>query len=105
VLQNAYFVSARDRVAQYFGAGEMERLVESACAAAEQSQHWRPGDEFIFELVEPAYVIEGVERSAFIVHHHGKSYEVRYYDGMLAETISDHPSWESAGQSPPAGEE
>jgi hypothetical protein len=89
-----YTVRARERVLGFLPAAELDRLARLACAAAERSDGWTPGAEFVFELGEEPYFIPGIENSALVVVHRGADYEVLYYDGPLAETIGDHPSWE-----------
>ena len=89
-----YAVHARGRVLDFLTAAELDRLALLACAAAERSDGWAAGEEFIFELEEEPYFIPGIENSALVVAHRGADYEVSYYHGPLAETISDHPSWE-----------
>ena len=76
---------------------DLDRLAQAACAAAAASPGWQAGAEFVFEIEDERYVIPGVERSAFVVHHNGASYEVFYYDGQMAETITDNCSWDRSG--------
>jgi hypothetical protein len=77
-----------DHVAlDYFTAGELERLVQQACSAAEKSPGRRAGEEFIYYLEEEPSVLRGIELSAFVVCHRGTSYEVFYYDGLLAQML------------------
>jgi hypothetical protein len=42
--------------------------------------------------------------SAFLVFHQGTHYELRFYDGPMAETITPMCSWDRPGQ-PPSGAE
>jgi hypothetical protein len=84
---------ARGQVEQFVPAADLDRLAERACEAAERSPGWRPGVEFLFLIDEEPYTIEGLEPSALTVCHRGAEYEVFYYDGPMAETITDHPSW------------
>ncbi len=90
-----YTVHARWRVLEHLPAAELDRLALLACAAAERSAGWAAGEQFIFELEEEPYFIEGIENSALVVEHRGTNYEVSYYRGPMAETIGEHPpSWE-----------
>jgi len=82
-----YIVSAREKVEGLLTASELDRLAQKAIVAAEQSSQWHPGEEFIFEIEEDAYVFPGIERSALIVRHMGTSYEILYYDGPSSETV------------------
>jgi hypothetical protein len=72
---------------------ELDRLAKQACEAAERSPGWQPGTEFLFWIEDEAYKIPGVELSALTVCHRGANYEVFYYDGQMAETITARPSW------------
>jgi hypothetical protein len=94
VGQRTYSVHAHERVLEFLTPGQLDRLVPQACAAAEQSDGWCAGAEFIFELEDEPYATPGLELSALIVRHRGESYEVYYYDGPMAETITARPSWE-----------
>jgi hypothetical protein len=67
VIQKNYTIHARTRVMEFVGERDLDRLAQQACVAAEGSQGWRPGEEFIFEIEDEDYVIPGVELSAFIV--------------------------------------
>jgi hypothetical protein len=94
VTKKNYTIHARTRVLEFVAERDLDRLAQQACAAAEGSQGWRRGEEFIFEIEDEAYVIPEVELSAFIVRNQGESYEVFYYDGQMAETITEHCSWD-----------
>jgi hypothetical protein len=94
VTKKNYTIHARTRVLEFVVERDLDRLAQQACTAAEQSPSWCPGEEFIFEIEDEAYVIPGVELSAFIVCHKGESYEVFYYDGQMAETITARCSWD-----------
>jgi hypothetical protein len=88
-----FVVHAREQVEQFVTAADLDRLAKQACEAAERSPGWQPGAEFIFWIEEDAYRIPSVELSALTVCHRGAGYEVFYYDGQMAETITAHPSW------------
>jgi hypothetical protein len=94
VSKENYTIHARARVLEFVAERDLDRLAQQACAAAEGSQGWRPGEEVLFEIEDEEYMHPGVERSAFIVCHKGESYEVFYYDGQMAETITEHCSWD-----------
>jgi hypothetical protein len=98
-----YTIHARARVLEFVPENDLDRLAQQACAASEESPGWRPGEEFIFEIQEENYVYPGMELSALIVRHKGESYEVYYYDGPMAETISSHCSWDREQRLPPRG--
>jgi hypothetical protein len=89
-----YTIHARERVREFIDETDLDRLAQAACEAAEKSDDWHPGEEFIFYIEEEDYVYPGVELSAFTVRHLGRSYEVLYYDGMMAETITANCSWD-----------
>jgi hypothetical protein len=89
-----YSIHARERVTDFVAAGDLDRLAQLACAAAEQAPDWRPGDEFVFEIEEQQYIHPGIELSALIVCHRGATYEVFYYDGPMAEIITANCSWD-----------
>jgi hypothetical protein len=92
-----YWIHARERVRELVPERDLDRLAQLACAAAEVSQGWQPGAEFVFEIEEEGYVDPGMELSAFIVCHKGAVYEVFYYDGPMAETITANCSWDRHG--------
>jgi hypothetical protein len=96
----SFAIHARERVAELVSEKDLDRLAQKACAA-EAFPDWQPGEEFIFEIEDEAYVHPGVERSALIVRHKGTSYEVFYYDGPMAETITAHCSWDRLDDGPP----
>jgi hypothetical protein len=89
-----YTIHARARVLEFVPENDLDRLAQQACAAAEKTPGWRPGKEFIFDIEEENYVYPGMESSALIVRHKGESYEVCYYHGPMAETISAQCSWD-----------
>ena len=66
---------------------DLDRLLRAAVAAAEASPGWGRGEEFYFEIDEPAFVEEGFELSGFIVRHLGASYEVTFYHGFASEFV------------------
>ena len=75
------FVHAQKKVAKAFRKGELDRLVRAAVAAAEKSKGWAEGEEFVYEIEDEEYVIDGVTNSTLTVCHVGSRYEVYYYDG------------------------
>jgi hypothetical protein len=89
-----YSIRARARVLDFVAERDLDRFVQAACAAAEKSQGWRPGEEFSIEIEDENYVYPGMELSALIVFYKGDSYEVYYYHGPMAETISERCSWD-----------
>ena len=70
------------------------RCIRRFPSKSKASSGWRDGEEFIFEVEEEAYVTPGLESSALVVRHQGAGYEIFYYDGSLAETITDNCSWD-----------
>ena len=88
-----FVVHAREQVEQFVPAADLDRLAEQACEAAERSPGWQPGSEFTFFIEEEPYKLPGIEASALTVCHRGTEYEVFYYDGPMAETITANPSW------------
>jgi hypothetical protein len=88
-----FVIHAREQVERLVPAVELVRLAEQACEAAEQSLGWRLGEEFILFIEEEPYKFPGIEASALTVCHRGTDYEVFYYDGPMAESITVHPSW------------
>jgi hypothetical protein len=82
-----YLIHAREKVEQLFTEKELDRLVKQACAAAEQSETWQTGQEFIFEIEDAQYAHPGIELSWLIVCHKGTIYEIYYYDGPSSETF------------------
>ena len=94
VAKFKYSIHAREKVTEFVPDRDLDRLVQLACDAAENSKGWSQGGEFIFEIEEEDYVIDGIELSALIVSHKGNSYEVFYYDGAMAETITANCSWD-----------
>jgi hypothetical protein len=89
-----FVVHAREQVEKLAcSAGDLDRLAEQACDAAERSPGWQAGEEFIFIIEEESYRIPGIEESALIVCHRGTDYEVYWYHGPMAETITPNPSW------------
>jgi hypothetical protein len=97
VANLTYSIHARERVTEFVPDSDLDRLAQMACTAAENSQDWRPGEEFIFYIEEADYVYPETELSALIVCHKGASYEVFYYDGRMAETITANCSWDRRG--------
>jgi hypothetical protein len=95
----SYMIHARRRVLERVDEKDLNRWAHQACVAAEASPGWKPGEEFIYEIEESA--LPGVEWSAFTVRHTGVTYELFFYDGVMAETISEHCSWDPSA--PPAG--
>ncbi|HYH66468.1 MAG TPA: hypothetical protein VD866_17375 [Urbifossiella sp.] len=66
---------------------DLDRLLRAAVAAAEASAGWGQGEEFYFEIDEPAFVEEGFELSGFVVRHLGGSYEITFYHGFASEFV------------------
>lgn len=89
-----YSIHARERVTEFVPDRDLDRLAQQACDVAEKSNGWSEGGEFLFEIVEENYVFDGIELSLLIVCHRGASYEVFYYDGGMAETITANCSWD-----------
>jgi hypothetical protein len=89
----SFIVHAREQVEQFVPGAELDRLAGQACEAAERSPGWQPGAEFIFWIEDEAYKTPGVELSALTVCHRGADYELFYYDGPMAETVTARPSW------------
>lgn len=89
-----YSIHARERVVEFVLEEDLDRLAQQACDAAQNSPGWSPGQEYIFEIQEENYAHEGIEPSSLIVCHKGASYEVFYYDGVMAETITSNCSWD-----------
>jgi hypothetical protein len=89
----SFIVHAREQVRQFVPEADLDRLTEQACEAAERSPGWQPGGEFVFWIEEEPYSIPGIELSSLTVCHRGTDYEVFYYDGQMAETITANPSW------------
>jgi hypothetical protein len=98
-----YSIHARERVIELVPEKDLDRFAQMACVAAEASPGWKPGEEFIFEIEEEGYVHPGMELSSLTVCHKGDHYEVYYYDGPMAETVSAHCSWDRPGSLPPGG--
>jgi hypothetical protein len=89
-----YSIHARERVRDFVAEEDLDRLALLACAAAEASDGWHRGAQFDFEIEEKRHVYPGMELSAFIVLHLGTHYELRFYYGPMAETISTTCSWD-----------
>ena len=87
-------IHAREQAERLVEPADLDRFALLARAAAEESPGWRAGEEFIFEVAEEPYTVPGIEPSVLIVCHRGADYEVYFYHGPLAETISAHPSWD-----------
>lgn len=66
---------------------DLDRLFRAAVTAAEASPGWRPGEEFYFEIEEPALVAEGFDLSGFVVLHLGESYDITFYDGLASQFV------------------
>jgi hypothetical protein len=96
-------IHARERVTEFITDRDLDRLAQLACAAAEASPGWQAGEEFVFPIKEEPYSRPGIASSAFIVCHQGTAYEIFYYDGLLAETITAHCSWDRQGNPPSKG--
>jgi hypothetical protein len=88
-----FVVHAREQVELLLPGAELDRLAKQACEAAERSPGWQLGAEFLYWIEDEAYKILDVELSALTVCHRGTNYEVFYYDGQMAETITARPSW------------
>jgi hypothetical protein len=88
-----FAVHAREQVEQLVDPADLDRLAYQACRAAERSAGWGPGAEFTWEVEEEPYTVCGIEASALTVCHRGNEYEVFWYDGRMAETVSANPSW------------
>jgi hypothetical protein len=87
-----FVVHAREQVERFVSASDLDRLAQRACDAAERSPDWQPGKEFLFLIDEEPYTIEGLAPSVLTVSHRGTDYEVFYFDGPMADTITDDPS-------------
>ena len=98
MAKRIYTIHARERVLEFIDAKDLDRLAQAACDAAEKSANWKKGEEFIYEIEEEPYVYPGHELSALIVIYESKSYEIRFYYGLMAETISDVCSWDRYSQ-------
>jgi hypothetical protein len=88
-----FAVHARVQAEQLVPPADLDRLAGQACEAAERSPGWGPGAEFTWAVAEEPYSVPGIEVSALTVCHRGDGYEVFWYDGRMAETITAHPSW------------
>lgn len=82
-----YQLRAAEEVRVLLTPGGTDRLLRLAIAAAEQSSGWGPGEEFCYEIEDRDHLIEGFERSAFVVRHLGPAYDVTFYDGPGGQFI------------------
>ena len=86
---HGYTVRARDQVLRFIDEPDLDRLAGQACEAAERSDGWAPGAERVYPIAEPRFVVPGLDPSALVVAHWGNVYDVTYFDGPLAERVTD----------------
>jgi hypothetical protein len=81
-------VHARERIERFlqglldspsFGAADLDRLVDKACAAAESTPGWGEGEEFTYHIEHPN---QHEFEFLFFVCHNGAQYDVYFYEDI-----------------------